>query len=127
MLSMASFLSAMEVQGEGPAPCSTRSEQNIFLAFDELPTLGERRCAEPTRTRPSPRAFWASLSPRSAKGFSAATSLPRGYNLRYSGDEGYTPASPRFPISFPSPPGPLPDKCYPPFGVLFPNGKPRFV
>jgi len=41
MLSMASFLSAMEVQGEGAAPCSTRSEQNIFLAFDELPTLGD--------------------------------------------------------------------------------------
>jgi len=40
MLSMNTFLLAMEVQGEGPAPVNCGGEQNVFLTWAEIPTLG---------------------------------------------------------------------------------------
>ncbi|HEY5513355.1 MAG TPA: sigma-54 dependent transcriptional regulator [Geomonas sp.] len=41
MLSMNTFLLAMEVQGEAPPSCAVGREQNVFLACEEMPTLGE--------------------------------------------------------------------------------------
>ncbi|WP_183353271.1 sigma-54-dependent transcriptional regulator [Geomonas silvestris] len=41
MLSMNTFLSAMEEQGERPAPSAAGSGENVFYGCDELPTLGE--------------------------------------------------------------------------------------
>ena len=40
MLSMNTFRLAMEVQGEGEAACACGCEQNVFLACEEVPTLG---------------------------------------------------------------------------------------
>jgi DNA-binding NtrC family response regulator len=41
MLSMNTFLLAMEVQGEAPVACTADRDQNLFLACEEIPTLGE--------------------------------------------------------------------------------------
>jgi DNA-binding NtrC family response regulator len=41
MLSMNSFLNAMEVQGERPPAGTTAGRPNVFCDFEEIPTLGE--------------------------------------------------------------------------------------
>jgi len=42
MLSMSTFLLAMEVQGEATAACAGAiTKQNVFLACEDIPTLGE--------------------------------------------------------------------------------------
>lgn len=41
MLSMNTFLNAMEVQGERPAATNGNGQENVFYLCDEIPTLGE--------------------------------------------------------------------------------------